>query len=99
MPDSDYQDLKEMDLRRQNFVRKYGPHEEFVGDMGGLISEVSSLRYRIDSIGLLDEKSREIIASFRHMVTRSPDHGIKNNGCYLCDQTRELIKSIRGGKI
>jgi len=99
MSDSDYQDLREMDIRRQNFVRKYGPHEEFVGDMGSLISEVSSLRYKIDSAGLLDDGAREIIASFRHMVTRSPDHGIKDNGCYLCDRTRELIKAIRGGDI
>jgi len=96
---SEYQDLKNIEMRRQNFVRKYGPHEEFVSDMGGLISEVAMLRDKADTEGYLDDTAKEILASFRHMVTRSADHGFKGNGCGICDRTRAMIEKIRKGDL
>ena len=91
------QDLKEMELRRQAFIRKYGPHDVVASDMSGLLSEVSSLRMDKASARTFTDEHARIISAMRHLC--SPNHKYAPSVCHDCERAQQVMEEIRKGEL
>ena len=92
----DYPDLEVIELRRWQFIMKYGPHD-VVEDLRLVLDEVHNYRRKETDYGFLTEDHRLQLAALKHLCIRT--HKFEPAKCAECYQAQQVMNAIRGKEI
>lgn len=91
-------DLEQIQKRKVDFIRKYGPHD-IVHDIDYLLDEMGRYRRKEVEDGWHDTQSKLVIAAMRHLSTVHSGKEYSPTTCSQCEQARSVMMDMRAGKI
>lgn len=89
-------DLEEIQLRKSQFIKNYGALGIF-SDVEYLLTEVANYRRKEAEYGWLGEDEKNIIATMRHLSTRT--HPYNPGTCGQCHSAQKVMQAMKAGEL